>query len=355
MKYFKHDLDAHQNRKLWRLIKTHGMSGYGIWWLLLEALYASENDGFKIVADDFWLERFADLARLSDQRVLIRVFDTLAEVGLIDSQLWQEHVVYVPSVIERGDAYVQQKANNRERQRRYKQRERVNDALSQTDDVSVTQRDNALTEHTNTKSYTDPDPDSDLSQERVHAQEKKTEEHYRTDKEAVSSPSVESLRTSSASTADIQFKRARAEDFAAASVPRELLLDFIRQDRTRSTVTADEIEELKRKKGKDGKLCSCATDPWMAGSRFNPDPDFLQWLCAKRKKAGDKICEPDNVSSEIRNDFARAGTNWAEYQKSRNPEQAATVRRSLADDIDLEAIRQQNLERAKTLPQLPKL
>lgn len=115
MKYFTHDTNSRENRKLWKVIKTHGMTGYGIWWALLEELYQAEDNGFCINADDLWLERFADDLRLSDYRTLVRVFDTFAEVGLIDKQLWQEHTLFVSAVIERGDRYVQRKAATKER------------------------------------------------------------------------------------------------------------------------------------------------------------------------------------------------------------------------------------------------
>lgn len=90
MKYFKHDLKARQNRKLWKLIKTHGMTGYGIWWALTEALYLAEEQGFQINADEFWLEYFADELRLSDDTALVQVINTLAQVGLIDLLMWEK-------------------------------------------------------------------------------------------------------------------------------------------------------------------------------------------------------------------------------------------------------------------------
>jgi len=123
MKYFHHDTDARKNRKIRRLIKTHGMVGYGIWWALVEELSLLDREGFQIQAEEMWLEDFAEDLKLTDYRVLIRVFDTLAELRLIDPQLWAEHVVISHGVIERGDGYVKKKAENAERKRRQRERE----------------------------------------------------------------------------------------------------------------------------------------------------------------------------------------------------------------------------------------
>lgn len=136
MRYFTHDTSARDNRKLWKLVKTHGVTGYGIWWALLEEIYKAELNGFQIEANDLWLEHFADELRLADSRVLIRVFDTFSELQLIDPQMWHEHVIYCPAAIERGDAYVHKKAQNAERKRKERERYRAAmDAQNQTFDT----------------------------------------------------------------------------------------------------------------------------------------------------------------------------------------------------------------------------
>lgn len=117
MKWFKHDTDCLRNRKIRKIIRTHGAIGYAIWFALLEKLYESEGD-FQVLADEMWLEDLADDLKISDYRTLIRVFDTFADVGLISSQLWQgEHILYCEAIAERGDAYMEKRVKETQRKR----------------------------------------------------------------------------------------------------------------------------------------------------------------------------------------------------------------------------------------------
>jgi 5-methylcytosine-specific restriction endonuclease McrA len=100
MKWFKHDADMHQNRKIRKLIRTHGATGYAFWCVLLEKIYFAECD-FQVSADELWFEDIAEDLKLGDYRTPIRILDTLSELGLISSQLWQDHVIAIPAVTER--------------------------------------------------------------------------------------------------------------------------------------------------------------------------------------------------------------------------------------------------------------
>lgn len=145
MKWFQHHTDAHRNRKIRRVLRVHGITGYGIWFALLEKIYEVE-DNFQIRADELWLENFADDLKISDPRTLIRVFDTFSEVGLISSQLWAEHSIYCESIIEQGDDYIQKKALNAQRQARFREKSkaesedesRVSNALRNAESNDVT-------------------------------------------------------------------------------------------------------------------------------------------------------------------------------------------------------------------------
>ena len=117
MRYFNHDTNAHENRKLRKIVRTHGAQGLGIYWTLLELLYRQDEEGFQINADSLWLEDMAEKLHISDPRTLIRVFDTFAEVDLICKQLWADHVLYSDAIAERGDQYVTKKIYERERKR----------------------------------------------------------------------------------------------------------------------------------------------------------------------------------------------------------------------------------------------
>lgn len=117
MKWFKHDTDSLRNRKIRKVVRVHGATGYAVWFAVLEKLYEME-DGFQVEADELWLEDLADDLKISDYRILIRVLDTFAEVGLISSQLWQgEHTVYCEAIAERGDNYIEKRAKEAEKKR----------------------------------------------------------------------------------------------------------------------------------------------------------------------------------------------------------------------------------------------
>jgi hypothetical protein len=120
VRYFQHDTNSKTNRKLRKVIRTHGPTGYAIWWAALEELYRSEASGFMIEADELWLENLAEILCISDHRTLIRVFDTFAEVNLISPQLWADHHLHVDAILDRGDEYIRKKSLNAERQSRFR-------------------------------------------------------------------------------------------------------------------------------------------------------------------------------------------------------------------------------------------
>jgi hypothetical protein len=126
MRFFNHETKAHQDSKIRKVIRTHGVTGYGIYWLLLEKLYSEDDLGFQIQANELWIEDFAESLHISDYRVLIRVFDTFSEIGLISKQLWQDHILYSDAIAQRGDNYVQKKIYEREKKRKQRSVNQVN-------------------------------------------------------------------------------------------------------------------------------------------------------------------------------------------------------------------------------------
>lgn len=124
MKYFQHDTNCRTNRKLRKVLRTHGATGYAIWWAVLEELYKSDERGFEIKADELWLETLAESLCMSDYRILVRVFDTFASVDLISRQHWEENYIFIKAIQERGDTYTQKKSLNAERQARFREKNR---------------------------------------------------------------------------------------------------------------------------------------------------------------------------------------------------------------------------------------
>ena len=119
--WFRHVTDALRNRKIRKAFRSHGAVAYAIYFAILEDIY-KEEDEFRILADELWLEDLADDLRINDYRILVRVLDTFAENGLIDRQMWEgEHAIYIPAVVERGDQYLEKRAKEAEKKRRQRE------------------------------------------------------------------------------------------------------------------------------------------------------------------------------------------------------------------------------------------
>jgi hypothetical protein len=160
MKWFKHDADMHQNRKIRKLIRTHGATGYAFWCVLLEKIYSAEGN-FQIPADDLWFEDIAEDLKLGDYRTPIRILDTLSELGLISTQLWQDHVIAIPSVVERGDQYLVKRASEAEKKRG----QRAKKAQLSLGDKAGTKGQKAEMSPSDTDPYSDSDSESYLETE----------------------------------------------------------------------------------------------------------------------------------------------------------------------------------------------
>jgi len=171
MKYFSHDLDSRNDDKCFELIEIHGIGGYGFWWVILEELYKSESTGFQIEATKVWLKRLGRSVSIADERIIIRYFDTLADLGLISKQLWQEHIVYSEGVLKRADAYMIKRSNDAERKRvqRSKDAQKAEsvpcDIPSVTRDISVTMPMSHGVTPTDTYAYADSYSNSNSNSE----------------------------------------------------------------------------------------------------------------------------------------------------------------------------------------------
>lgn len=117
MKFFTHEINSRTDDRLFELLDIHGLAGYGFFWVILEELYGSEDTGFQIEATNIWMKRLARSLNLTDDRTMTRYFDTLADLGLIDKQLWHERIIYSQGVMQRADAYMEKKAKEAEKKR----------------------------------------------------------------------------------------------------------------------------------------------------------------------------------------------------------------------------------------------
>ena len=118
MKFFTHEIASRNDDRIFELIDIHGLGGYGFFWVILEELYGSEENGFQIEATSIWMKRLARSLNITDDRTLVRYFDTLADLGLIDKQMWHERIIYSQGVMKRSDCYMQRKAKEAEKKRK---------------------------------------------------------------------------------------------------------------------------------------------------------------------------------------------------------------------------------------------
>ena len=172
MKFFNHEISSRKDDQIFELIDIHGLAGYGFFWVILEELYGAEDTGFQIQATSVWMKRLARSLNLTDDRTLVRYFDTLADLGLINKQLWQEHIIYSSGVMERADAYMQRKAKEAEKKRNQRAQ-----ALLNIECPLPVPRDTSGTNDLSLNvpiadPYADPDPNSDPNSF-LRAQEKK--------------------------------------------------------------------------------------------------------------------------------------------------------------------------------------
>jgi hypothetical protein len=166
MKYFKHDLLSREDDKIWELIDSHGMQGYGIWWVILEELYKAEATDFQVEATDIWLKRLSRQLGLSDWLTMVRTLDRFAELNLIDGQLWRDRVIYAHGIAKRAEAYVKEREQGRLRKQRQREKEREALMMSpRTDKTSRVTPGGQVASHKCVTTNIDLDLDIDLDQD----------------------------------------------------------------------------------------------------------------------------------------------------------------------------------------------
>jgi Domain of unknown function (DUF4373) len=93
MRWWKVETNHIDNEKIWDLFESHGVGGYGFYFWLLNHLYLRDEDGYQAEATDRWIRKTARECFISDRHTVIRYLDSLAEVGLINPQLWAEKII----------------------------------------------------------------------------------------------------------------------------------------------------------------------------------------------------------------------------------------------------------------------
>ena len=79
MEWFKHDIDAHDDIKIRKLVRMHGLKAYGLYWYLVELLYKSGG----LMSQDSILDESLLMGMEEDEAV--DVMDSFIELGLFQS------------------------------------------------------------------------------------------------------------------------------------------------------------------------------------------------------------------------------------------------------------------------------
>ena len=99
MKNFFHDANASRNYKLRKLIREHGMVGYGLWWLILEDVADHITARNLSCAVHYDLESLADAARLttSELKPILALMVELRLLQELDGRLYCQKVLIMKS------------------------------------------------------------------------------------------------------------------------------------------------------------------------------------------------------------------------------------------------------------------
>ncbi len=124
MKWFQHQCDADENKKVRKIEKwglnqggeEGAMAATGRYWRLLEKLgKAEEKNGKFEFEPGYDLDLVADDLRCSPE-YLMEFCNLLAQINAIDSQLWQEkRAIACPKLAERCDEYCKKKERRRQK------------------------------------------------------------------------------------------------------------------------------------------------------------------------------------------------------------------------------------------------
>jgi hypothetical protein len=104
--YFPHDCDYGKTIPI--LQQRFGLTGYALWFKLLEQLGKSEYHFIDCRNDDIWL--FLTAETMIEEDLLQQILDLCARLGSIDKDLWEQKIIYSEKFVERiKDAYKNRK------------------------------------------------------------------------------------------------------------------------------------------------------------------------------------------------------------------------------------------------------
>lgn len=98
--YFTHDADASDNSKTVGILENHfGLEGYAAWFKLLERISTADNHVI-ILRNPEDMEFFSSKLKIMPEKAE-RILDKMAELGAIDSELWQDKIIWCQNFVDR--------------------------------------------------------------------------------------------------------------------------------------------------------------------------------------------------------------------------------------------------------------
>lgn len=102
--WFQLDLDVFRDQKVQDLVERHGAEGAGAWLAAMVEMHQAINDGVTFVPAERLVKSVAFDLQIS-RRKARNLVNSLADVGLIDREMWDEGKAGNERVAERYEAY----------------------------------------------------------------------------------------------------------------------------------------------------------------------------------------------------------------------------------------------------------
>ena len=143
MKWWKRPTDLYRRPAVRKLRRTHGAYAELFYNVLLDQLAEAEDDDFMIRTNDrIWVEDITYELHLPNEEKTLEYLFSMATLGLIDSQLWEEGYISSNVVRESAEAMMQKRKYEREKKRKQRENSKV---LPEVENMSRESRDIVVT------------------------------------------------------------------------------------------------------------------------------------------------------------------------------------------------------------------
>lgn|GEM_PF-6454060 len=106
MKYFEHEKGAYKDNKIKFIISKFGAVGYAVWFVTLELLAEKEDMGYIEIYNKSFKQEIKRLLNLSDNFSIDKIFFEFARIDLINKQMFEKNVIFIPNFITRHMKYM---------------------------------------------------------------------------------------------------------------------------------------------------------------------------------------------------------------------------------------------------------